>query len=84
MANHNRWIRLKWGMKLTPNTDGWIEAWVDGVNVYPRTSGPTMWAGHNAAYYKYGMYKRADATFPESGRSVYYTGLTSIGGDRPF
>ena len=83
MANHNRWIDLVWGMRFAPDNRGWLEVWVDGVNVYPRKNRPTMWAGDTGEYFKYGLYKRKDASFPETGRSVVYFGRTTIGLTKP-
>lgn len=83
MANHNRWIKLKWGLRLASDSTGWFEAWVDGVNVQPRVSRPTMWAGHDGMYFKYGLYNRHDSSYPQSGRSVAYFGRTTIGTAKP-
>ena len=83
MANANRWINLVWGMRFAPDNTGWLEVWVDGVNVYPRKNRPTMWAGDTGQYFKYGLYKRKDASFPEGGRSVVYFGRTTIGPTKP-
>jgi hypothetical protein len=83
LANHNRWIDLVWGMRFAPDATGWLEVWVDGVNVYPRKNRPTMWTGDTGQYFKYGLYKRKDAWFPETGRSVVYFGRTTIGLTKP-
>jgi Polysaccharide lyase len=83
MGNYNRWIDLVWGIKFAPDNTGWLEAWVDGVNVYPRKNRPTMWAGDSGLYFKYGLYKRKDASFPDGGRSVIYFGRTTIGLTKP-
>lgn len=84
MANHNVWKEVIWGMKLAADNTGWLEVWVDGVNIYPRKSRPTMWGGDTGMYYKQGLYKQRDARFPETGKSIYYGGRTTIGVDRPF
>ena len=55
---------------------------VDGVNVYPRKNRPTMWAGDTGQYFKYGLYKRKDASFPEGGRASSL-GRTTIGPTKP-
>ena len=83
MSNHNRWIDLTWGMRFAPDSTGWLEVWVDGVNVYPRKNRPTMWSGDSGQYFKYGLYKQKDASFPETGRSVIYYGRTTIGLAKP-
>ena len=83
MSNYNRWIDLVWGMRFAPDSTGWLEVWVDGVNVYPRKNRPTMWTGDTGQYFKYGLYKQADASFPETGRSVVYFGRTTIGLAKP-
>jgi hypothetical protein len=83
LANHNRWIDLVWGMRFAPDSTGWLEVWVDGVNVYKRKNRPTMWADDTGQYLKCGLYKRKDASFPESGRSVVYFGRTTIGLTKP-
>jgi hypothetical protein len=82
MRNHNRWINLVWGMRFAPDPTGWLEVWVDGVNIYPRKSRPTMWTGDTGQYLKIGLYKRGDATFP-TGRSVVYFGRTTVGLTKP-
>ena len=86
MANHNRWVNVVWGIKHNPDNTGWVEGWVDGVNTYPRTNGPTIWSieDNTSKYFKYGMYRKSDGNFPESGKSVIYYGATAIGTDRPF
>jgi len=83
MSNYNRWIDLTWGMRFAPDSTGWLEVWVDGVNVYPRKNRPTMWTGDSGQYLAYGLYKRKDASFPETGRSVIYYGRTTIGLTKP-
>lgn len=83
LTNHNRWVNITWGMKFNPDNSGWLEAWVDGVNVYPRKNRPTMWAGHNASYFKYGLYCKHDASFPITGRSVIYFGRTQMSLTKP-
>src|SRR4029079_16883093 len=83
MGNYNRWIDLVWGIKFAPDNTVWLEAWVDGVNVYPRKNRPTMWAGDSGMYCMYGLYKRKDASFPDGGRSVVYCGRTTIGRTKP-
>lgn len=83
MQNHNRWIDLVWGVRFAPDSTGWLEIWVDGVNVYPRKNRPTMWAGDTGQYSKLGLYKSKDASFPETGRSVIYFGRTTIGLTKP-
>jgi chitodextrinase len=83
MSNYNRWIDLVWGMRFASDSTGWLEVWVDGVNVYPRKNRPTMWSGDTGEYLKQGLYKQKDATFPESGRSVLYYGRTTVGLTKP-
>lgn len=83
MANHNRWINLVWGMKMAPDNSGWLNIYVDGQNVYPQKSRPTMWQGDFNSYFKHGLYRQADATFPESGKSIYYVRNTTIGNNQP-
>lgn len=83
MANHNRWISVIWGMKFNPDNTGWLEVWVDGINIVPRVSRPTMWGGDYGMYLKNGIYKRKDSFFP-SGKSVIYHGDMYISPTRPF
>jgi hypothetical protein len=83
MANHNRWIDLVWGVRFAPDSSGWFEVWVDGVNVLPRTNHATMWSGDSGMYLKQGLYKEAASSFP-SGRSVIYFGTTTISYASPF
>jgi chitodextrinase len=83
MSNYNRWIDIVWGMRFAPDSTGWLEVWVDGQNVYPRTNRPTMWSGDSAEYLKQGLYKQKDASFPETGRSVLYFGRTTVGYSKP-
>jgi hypothetical protein len=82
-VNYNRWIDLVFGVRFAPDSTGWLEVWVDGVNRYPRKNRPTMWTGDTGQYLKVGLYKQADSYFPETGRSVIYFGRTTIGLDRP-
>lgn len=82
-ANHNRWIDLVCGVRFAPDSTGWLDVSVDGVNVYPRKSRPTMWTGDTGQYLKVGLYKQADASFPETGRSVIYFGRTTVGLTKP-
>jgi polysaccharide lyase-like protein len=83
MSNFNRWIDIVWGMRFASDSTGWLEVWVDGANIYPRKNRPTMWAGDAAEYFKFGLYKQKDASFPETGRSVIYFGPTTIGYSKP-
>jgi chitodextrinase len=83
MANHNRWIEWHLGVRFATDSSGWFEAWVDGVNVLPRTFGKTMSAGDTQQYLKQGLYKQRDAHYP-SGVSVVYYGRTAISVARPF
>jgi chitodextrinase len=82
MANHNRWIDLVWGVRFAPDSSGWFEVWVDGVNVLPRTNHATMWSGDSGMYLKQGLYKNKSSTFP-SGASVIYFGPTRISYSKP-
>ncbi len=87
LANHNRWIHLIWGVKFNPDNTGWLEIWIDGVNVLPRVNRPTCWdvdITNPQSYFKYGIYTHSDSTFPANGRSVAYYGRTTIGVNRPF
>ena len=45
--------RPRLGYALAPDSTGWLEVWVDGVNIYPRKSRPTMWTGDTGQYLKY-------------------------------
>ena len=74
--NYNRRIHLVVGARLAPDNTGWLEIWVDGANVYPRTNRPTMWIGDTSSYLKIGPYKSESSPFP-SGKSVVY--LTRLG-----
>jgi Polysaccharide lyase len=80
--NHNRWIDLVLGFRMAPDTTGWVEAWVDGVNVLPRTSHATMWTGDYASFYKQGVYENGDSILP-TGSSVIYYDDTSISYTKP-
>ena len=82
-ANYNRWIDLVFGVRFAPDSTGWLEVWVDGVNRYPRKNRPTMWTGDTGQYLKIGLYKQEDSYFPETGRSVIYFGRTTVGSDKP-
>ena len=83
MANYNRWISLVFGVRFSPDSSGWLEVWVDGVNVYPRKNRPTMWTDDTGQYLKIGLYKQGDSYFPETGHSVIYFGRTTVGLDKP-
>jgi hypothetical protein len=58
-ASYNRWHRLVLGVKYSDqgtldDSPGWIEIWLDGVNVYPRRSRPTCSTGQTAAWIELG------------------------------
>lgn len=81
-ANYNRRIRILVGAKFAPtHAGGWYEAWVDGVNVLPRTSHATMWTGDTQTYFKCGPYKSSSgsAVFPTNGKSIMYWTRLAIG-----
>jgi Polysaccharide lyase len=82
MSNHNRWIDILVGVRFAPDSTGWLEAWVDGVNVLPRTFRQTMIAGDSGMYLKHGLYKQEDASYP-SGASAIYWGPTQISLTKP-
>ena len=83
MPNRNRRISLIYGGKFNPDNTGWLEIWLDGVNVFPRTNRPTMWAGDVNTYFKVGPYKNKANHFP-SGKTVMYFTRIAIGDTRPF
>ena len=78
-ANHNRWLTVVLGVKFNYTNAGWIQAYVDGTQVLSQTFRPTMWKEDFGMYWKGGLYKQANAVFPETGRSVIYWGTTLIG-----
>ena len=80
--SYNRRIHLVVGARFAPDNTGWLEIWVDGVNVYPRTNRPTMWTGDTASYLKIGPYKSESSPFP-SGKSVIYFTRVAIGTAQP-
>jgi hypothetical protein len=82
MANHNRWIDVVIGIRHDNTSAGWVEAWVDGQNVLPRTSRQTLPSGDFGEYIKHGLYKQEDANYP-SGASVIYFGPTRISYSKP-
>lgn len=79
LANYNRWLTVTLGIRWHYDFTGWIEAYIDGNLVIPRTPHPTMWANDFPMYWKGGLYKQANAVFPESGRSVIYWDTQKIG-----
>jgi hypothetical protein len=81
LANHNRWITIVWGQKYNPDNTGWMEIWVDGVNVLPRKNRPTMWTQDTGTgvYLLHGLYNSLSANFPVSGKTVVYYGRLAIG-----
>lgn len=81
-ANRNRKLDILIGAKIDPN--GWVEAWLDGVNVIPRFNAVTAEASESGPYWKQGLYSYSDASWPvppgeTSGRGVAYFGATYIG-----
>jgi chitodextrinase len=80
--NRNRRIRVVYGARFAPDNTGWLEIWVDGVNILPRTNRPTMWAGDTGSYFKIGPYKNKADHFP-SGKSVLYITKLAISNDKP-
>lgn len=82
LANHNRWIKIVCGMRMAADSTGWLEVWVDGVNVYPRKNRPTMWTSDigTGMYLKHGLYNAlTGGNYPITGRSVLYHGAAKIG-----
>ena len=75
-AHRNRKLDILLGAKLDVN--GWVEAWLDGVNTIPRKAMPMIESGESGPYWKQGLYTSSDASFP-GGRSVVYHGRTFIG-----
>jgi hypothetical protein len=80
--SYNRRIHLVVGARFAPDNTGWLEIWVDGKNVFPRTNRPTMWAGDTSSYLKIGPYKSESSPFP-SGKSVIYFTRVAIGTAQP-
>lgn len=80
-ANYNRWLNLVFGIRFAPDSTGWMEVWVDGVNVYPRKQRPTMWTSDQGTgmYFKHGIYNSVAANYPVSGRTVLYHKPARIG-----
>jgi Polysaccharide lyase len=78
MPNRNRRIHLKFGGRFAPDNTGWLEIWVDGVNIFPRTNRPTMWINDLHSYFKIGPYKAAADPFP-SGSTLLYVTRIQIG-----
>ncbi len=83
MPNMNRWIELVWGMKFAPDNTGWVQVYVDGALVLPQTFRPTMWINDYGMYIKQGIYKQANAVFPETGKSILYYGPLLISLTQP-
>lgn len=71
------WMRIILGVKLSTSNDGWVEWWVNNVNVLPRTSTKTMDI-HNGnpdpIYLKQGIYRAL--TFKQD--HILYFGSTKI------
>jgi len=78
-AHRHRKIPIVLGMKLAPN--GWVEAWVDGVNVVPRLTCVTAETSEQGPYWKQGLYKQRDAVSP-GGKQIAFYGRTLIGRTR--
>ncbi len=76
-ANRNRKLTIVIGAKIA-TSGGWAEAWLDGVNTIPRFNVNTAEATENGPYWKQGLYKYTDSTFPGTGCVVYF-GRTLLG-----
>jgi hypothetical protein len=83
MPNRNRRIRVTYGGRMAPDSSGWYEGWVDGVNVVPRLSGPTMWTGDTSTYFKFGPYMSSASSIPSGSCTIYLT-MLSLSSTRPF
>lgn len=80
--NYNRRIQLLLGVQFSPlHSGGWMEAWVDGINVVPRFSHATMWTGDTQTYFKIGPYKSSSSTslFPTNGKTLMYVTKIQFG-----
>jgi chitodextrinase len=75
-ANRNRKLDILIGAKI--GTSGWVEAWLNGVNVVPRFSAATAEASEQGPYWKQGLYKETASSFPNGGSTIYF-GHTYIG-----
>jgi chitodextrinase len=75
-ANRNRKLNVLIGAKI--GTSGWVEAWLDGVNVIPRFNAVTAEASESGPYFKQGLYKMTADSFPNGGSTIYF-GHTYIG-----
>ena len=80
-ANRNRKVSVALGAKISPS--GWVEGWVDGVNIVPRRNLAMCAADESGPYWKQGLYSQSDASWP-GGRSVIYHGATRMYTSRPF
>lgn len=76
-GNRNRKLEILIGMKVAVS-GGWVEAWLDGVNVIPRLSKAMAESSEVGPYWKEGLYTSSDASFV-GGRSIVYHGRTIIG-----
>lgn len=71
-ANHNRWIRELRGFKVSGNSDGWQEFWVDNVLIHSRTGIATVATNETGLYFDFEMYSQSDATHASGGSVVYF------------
>jgi hypothetical protein len=62
----NTWLDFVFHVRWAPDATGFVEVWVNGVNVVPLTNTPTLYAGQSV-YVKQGFYRA-----PSAGTSVVY------------
>jgi hypothetical protein len=74
MPNFNRRLHIRYGGRFAPDASGYYEAWVDGINVIPRTNHATMFEGDFGEDIMLGPYKgtTAGSSFCHYGASVMY------------
>jgi Polysaccharide lyase len=62
-VDKGEWTRLTFGIRWSPDDDGWVEVWRDGELVVERTAGPTMDVVDDEpdpVYLKQGIYRTKD------------------------
>lgn len=70
----NTWYDVVVGMRFASDNSGWVEIWVNGVNVVTRRNMPTRYV-NTGLYLKQGNYRAG----PGSGNSTHYVDRVLIG-----
>jgi len=71
---YDRWITVKWEVKATDGTDGYLKVWLDGVLVTQALDRATLPVGDGVLRIKYGIYNsfKSSATQEYKNQVIYF------------